>query len=119
MMAAKPKAKTRAVPKLNIKKGDTVMVIAGKDKGKKGKVLAVVPDKQKVSVQGVNIVKKHQKPTQKVMQGGIVEQEALIHVSNVMLLDPKSGLPTRVGRKTLPNGKSVRVAKRSGEQIDK
>lgn len=117
-MAAKPKAKQPA-PKLKIKKGDTVLVIAGKDKGKKGKVLAVVPDKQKVSVQGVNIVKKHQKPTQKVMQGGIIEQEALIHVSNVMLLDPKSGEPTRVGRQTLADGKRVRVAKRSGTQIDK
>lgn len=103
--------------KMKIKKGDTVIVNAGKDKGKKGEVLKTLPEKSRVIVQGVNVVKKHQKPTQ-VSAGGIQEKELSIHVSNVALADPKEGKPTRVGYKALKSGKKVRVAKRSGETID-
>ena len=104
--------------KLHVKKDDTVIVIAGKDKGKKGRVIAAYPRENRVLVEGVNMVKKHQKPNQQYPQGGIINKEAPIHVSNVMLIDPKSGKPTRVGYKVLENGKKVRVAKRSGEVID-
>ncbi|MDF2657249.1 MAG: ribosomal protein [Paenibacillus sp.] len=103
---------------LHVKKDDTVMVITGKDKGKKGRVIAAYPRENRVLVEGVNMVKKHQKPNQQNPQGGILNQEAKIHVSNVMLLDPKSGEPTRVGYKVLDNGKKVRVAKKSGEVIN-
>lgn len=92
-----------------------VMVVSGSDKGKKGNVVEVILDKQRVIVEDVNIVKKHRKPTQNT-PGGIVEIPAPIHVSNVMLIDPKSGEPTRIGRK-LVDGKSVRYAKKSGEII--
>ncbi|KAF9140277.1 hypothetical protein BGX30_006766 [Mortierella sp. GBA39] len=104
--------------KLHVKKEDTVMVISGKDKGKKGRVIAAYPRENRVLVEGVNMVKKHQKPNQSNPQGGIIEQEAPIHVSNVMHIDPKSGKVTRIGYKTLDNGKKVRVAKKSGEVID-
>lgn len=104
--------------KLHVKKEDTVIVITGKDKGKKGRIIAAYPRQNRVLVEGVNLVKKHQKPTQQNPQGGILDQEAPIHVSNVMLLDPKSGKPTRVGYKVLENGSKVRVAKKSGEVID-
>ena len=104
--------------KLHVKKDDTVFVITGKDKGKKGRVIAAYPRENRVLVEGVNLVKKHAKPSQKNPQGGILTQEASIHVSNVMLVDPKSGEPTRVGYKVLDNGKKVRVAKKSGEVID-
>ncbi|MFK7697352.1 50S ribosomal protein L24 [Paenibacillus sp. HJGM_3] len=104
--------------KLHVKKEDTVIVITGKDKGKKGRIIAAYPRQNRVLVEGVNMVKKHQKPTQQNPQGGILDQEAPIHVSNVMLLDPKSGKPTRIGYKVLENGKKVRVAKKSGEVID-
>ncbi|ANU14755.1 LSU ribosomal protein L24p (L26e) [Planococcus halocryophilus Or1] len=103
---------------MHVKKGDTVKVISGKDKGKTGVVLTALPKKDRVLVEGVNIVKKHTKPNQANPQGGIVSQEAAIHVSNVMLLDPKSGEPTRVGYK-VEDGKKVRVAKKSGEKLDK
>lgn len=103
---------------MNVKKGDKVMVITGKDKGKTGVVLAAFPKKDRVLVEGVNIVKKHSKPSQVNPQGGIISQEAPIHVSNVMLLDPKSNEPTRVGFKTV-DGKKVRVAVKSGETLDK
>lgn len=104
--------------KLHVKKDDSVFVISGKDKGKKGRVIAAYPRQNRVLVEGVNIVKKHAKPSQANPQGGILEQEAPIHVSNVMLIDPKSGKPTRIGYKTLDNGKKVRVARKSGEVID-
>jgi large subunit ribosomal protein L24 len=104
---------------MHVKKGDTVIVIAGKDKGKKGRVLAAYPKKERVLVEGINLVKKHTRPSQQNPQGGIVTQEAPIHVSNVSLIDPKSGKPTRIGYKVLENGKKVRVAKKSGEIIDK
>ena len=101
---------------MNVKKGDKVMVITGKDKGKTGVILVAFPKKDRVLVEGVNIVKKHTKPNQENPQGGIISQEAAIHVSNVMVIDPKTGEPTRVGYK-IENGKKVRVAKKSGESI--
>ncbi|MBM7634657.1 large subunit ribosomal protein L24 [Geomicrobium sediminis] len=107
-----------AQPKLNVKAGDKVKVISGKDKGKEGVILKSLPAKERVIVEGVNVVKKHAKPTQENPQGGILNEEAAIHVSNVMLIDPKSGEPTRVGYK-VEDGKKVRVAKKSGEVIDK
>ncbi|WP_010285072.1 50S ribosomal protein L24 [Bacillus timonensis] len=103
---------------MHVKKGDKVQVISGKDKGKQGVILESYPKKDRVLVEGVNIVKKHSKPSQANPQGGIISQEAPIHVSNVMPLDPKSGTPTRVGYKE-ENGKKVRVAKKSGEVLDK
>lgn len=103
---------------MNVKKGDKVMVITGKDKGKTGIVLAAFPKKDRVLVEGINIVKKHAKPSQVNPQGGIISQEAPIHVSNVMPLDPKTNEPTRVGFKVV-DGKKVRVAKKSGETLDK
>ena len=104
--------------KLHVKKDDTVIVISGKDKGKKGRVIAAYPRENRVLVEGVNIVKKHARPSQANPQGGIIEQEAPIHASNVMHVDPKSGKVTRIGYKVLDNGKKVRIAKRSGAQID-
>jgi large subunit ribosomal protein L24 len=104
---------------MHVKKDDNVIVISGKDKGKKGRVLASYPKQNRVLVEGVNLVKKHSRPSQKNPQGGIVNQEAPIHVSNVMLVDPKSGSATRVGYKVLDNGKKVRVARKSGEALDK
>ncbi|MGH7386534.1 MAG: 50S ribosomal protein L24 [Candidatus Rokuibacteriota bacterium] len=103
----------------HVRKGDTVMVVAGKERGKKGKVLRVIPEKGRVVVERINMIKKHQKPTQKLRQGGIIEREGAIHLSNVMLVDPNSDKPTRVGMKALSDGKKVRVAKRSGEMLDK
>ena len=99
-----------------IKKGDNVIVIAGNSKGKTGKVLTVIPEKDRVIVEGVAMVSKHTKPNAKNPQGGIVKQEASIHVSNVALVDPKSGKATRIGYK-VEDGKKVRVAKKSGEYI--
>jgi large subunit ribosomal protein L24 len=103
---------------MHVKKGDKVMVISGKDKGKTGVILASFPKKDRVLVEGVNIVKKHSKPSQANPQGGIISQEAPIHVSNVMPIDPKTGEPTRVGYQVV-DGKKVRVAKKSGEVLDK
>ena len=102
--------------KLHIKKGDTVYVNAGNDKGKTGKVLTVIPAKDRVIVEGVNVVSKHTKPNAKQPQGVIVKQEAGIHVSNVQLIDPAQNKPTRVGYKFV-DGKKVRYAKKSGEEI--
>ncbi|MBQ2522269.1 MAG: 50S ribosomal protein L24 [Bacteroidales bacterium] len=102
--------------KIHIKKGDTVYVNAGNDKGKTGKVLSVIPSKDRAIVEGVNMVSKHTKPNSKQPQGGIVKQEAGIHISNLNLIDPQSGKPTRVGYKTV-DGKKVRFAKKSGEEI--
>ena len=99
-----------------IKKGDTVYVNAGNDKGKTGKVLSVDLAKQRVIVEGVNMVSKHTKPNAKQPQGGIIKREAPIHVSNLNLIDPKSGKPTRVGFK-VEGDKKVRIAKKSGEEI--
>jgi large subunit ribosomal protein L24 len=103
----------------HVRKGDTVIVVAGKERGKKGKVLRVIPEKGRVVVERINMIKKHQRPTQKIRQGGIIEREGAIHLSNVMLVDPSSNRPTRVGMKALSDGKKVRVARRSGEMLDK
>jgi large subunit ribosomal protein L24 len=102
---------------VHIKKGDTVVVIAGKDKGKKGKVLQVFPKKERVLVEGANMATKHQKPSQKVQQGGIIHQEAPIHVSNVMVWDEKAKSGSRVKFETKKD-KKVRVAVKSGNVID-
>lgn len=104
-------------PKLHVKTGDKVQVITGKDKGTEGEVIQAYPSRERVLVQGVNLVTKHMKPSQDNPQGGIENMEAPIHVSNVMLIDPKNGEPTRIGYKT-EDGKKVRVAKKSGEVID-
>ena len=103
--------------KLHIKKGDTVIVNAGNSKGKTGKVLSVLVEKQRAVVEGVNIVSKSTKPSAQHPQGGIIEQEAPIHISNLNVVDPKTGKATRVGRKEGANGKLVRYAKKSGEEI--
>lgn len=102
--------------KLKIKKGDIVKVIAGESKGKQGRVLEVFPETNRASVENVNIVSKHTRPNAQNTQGGIVKKEAPVNVSNLMLIDPKSGKATRVGRKT-EEGKLVRYAKKSGEVI--
>ena len=103
--------------KFKVKKGDEVIVIAGKEKGKKGKIVKVIPDDNRVVVGGINMVRRHQKPS-RLGAGGIVEKEAPLHVSNVMLVDPKSGKGSRVGFKVLQDGTKARVAKRSGEVIN-
>lgn len=100
-----------------IKKGDQVVILAGKNKGAQGEVLKVIPKEDRVLVQGVNLIKKHQRQTQ-TEQGGIITKEAPIHISNVAYLDKESGKPTRVGFKINDDGVKVRVAKRSGEVID-
>jgi len=100
-----------------IKKGDTVVAISGKDKGKEGEVLSVLPKEGRVLVRGVNVAKRHQRATQ-TSQGGIVDKELSMDMSNVSIVDPKDGKPTRVGFKVLEDGRKVRVAKRSGEVID-
>ncbi len=105
----------RFAPKLKIKKGDRVMVIAGSNKGSQGEVLEVFPSKNRAIVEEINIVKKHQKPTND-NPGGIIEKPAPIHISNLKVIDPKTGTPTRVGRKEV-DGKLVRYSKKSGEII--
>ncbi|MBQ8630672.1 MAG: 50S ribosomal protein L24 [Alphaproteobacteria bacterium] len=105
------------MPKMKIKKGDQVVILSGDDKGKNGEVVKAMPKEGKVVVQGVNLVKRHTKPSQ-TTPGGIVTKEAPINVSNVALVDPKSGKATKVGYKEV-NGKKVRVARKSGEVIDK
>ncbi|OPJ54884.1 50S ribosomal protein L24 [Alkalithermobacter paradoxus] len=102
---------------MHVKKGDTVVVITGKDKGKKGKVLKAMPKTQRVIVEGVNMITKHQKPNAKIQQGGIINKEASIHVSNVMLFDAKAGKGVRVGHKFLADGTKVRISKKTGEEI--
>lgn len=103
--------------KLHIKKGDTVYVNAGNDKGKTGRVLRVLVSKNRAVVEGLNMVSKSAKPSAKHPQGGIIKMEAPIHVSNLNLLDPKSGKPTRVGRRKNEEGKTVHYSKKSGEEI--
>jgi|SRR4029079_9280334 large subunit ribosomal protein L24 len=105
------------MPKFKIKKGDHVVVITGKDKGKKGEVLKMLPDENRAVVSGVAMVRRHQKQTA-AQEGGIIAKEAPIHISNLALEDPKDGKPTRVGYKFLKDGRKVRFAKRSGEVID-
>jgi large subunit ribosomal protein L24 len=103
--------------KLHIKKGDTVYVNTGENRGATGKVIKVYVDKQRALVEGVNMISKSVKPDAKHPQGGIVKQEAPIHISNLNVLDPKTGKPTRIGRKLNADGKLVRYAKKSGEEI--
>ena len=106
------------MPKRKIRKDDEVVVLAGRDKGKRGSVLRVITKTDRVLVEGVNVAKRHVKPTQADPRGGVVEREAPIHISNVALIDPDTDRPTRVGYKTLEDGRKVRVAVRSGEVID-
>ena len=103
----------------HVRKGDTVMVIAGKERGKKGKVLRVLPEKGRVIVERINMIKRHQRPTQKLRQGGIIEREGALALSNVMIVDPRTDKPTRIGVMTLADGKKVRLARKSGEMIDR
>lgn len=103
--------------KLHLKKGDSVQVIAGEYKGEQGKVLEVFPAKSRAIVEGVNVVTKHVKPSAANPQGGITEEEAPMHISNLMVLDPKSGEPTRVGRRVNDEGKIERYSKTSGEVL--
>ena len=108
------------MPKMKIRKDDQVVVISGKDKGTRGRVLRVSRPDSKVLVEGVNMVKRHTKANpQKNVQGGIVEREAEIHVSNVLLIDPDTDKATRIGSKVLEDGSRVRIAKRSGAVLDK
>jgi len=106
------------MPKLKVKKGDNVVVISGRDKGKRGEVLRVFPTESRLVVQGIHIARRHTKQSMG-NPGGIVEKELTIHVSNVAHIDPGSGKPTRVGYKTLDDGRKVRIARRSGEVLDK
>ena len=100
---------------MKLRKGDDVMVISGEDRGKQGKILRVLRDKNRVLVEGVNFIRRHTRPSQSNPQGGIVEREAAVHASNVMVVDPKSGRPTRVGARVHEDGTRDRVARRSGE----
>lgn len=104
------------MPSLKIKKGDHVVVLTGRDKGKHGEVIEMLPKENRAIVRGVNVVRRHEKQTAQ-KQGGIISKEAPIQLSNIALEDPKDGKPTRVGFKVLADGKKVRVAKRSGEVI--
>ena len=104
--------------KLKIKKGDQVIILTGKDKGKKGEVMKVFPSEMKVMVTGIAIAKKHMKPSRANPNGGIISFEKPIHYSNVAMVDPKAGLPTKIGYKILEDGKKVRFARRSNEMID-
>ena len=103
--------------KLHIKKGDTVYVNAGEDKGHTGRVLQVLVQERRAIVEGVNMVSKSTKPNAKNPQGGIIKKEASIHISNLNLVDPKSGKPTRIGRRKISDGATVRYSKKSGEEI--
>lgn len=103
--------------KFHIRKGDTVFVNAGEDKGKTGKVIRVITEKKRAVVKGVNIVSKNQKPNAKYPQGGIIKMEAPIHISNLNVIDPASGKPTRIGHRKNEEGKTIRYAKKSGEEI--
>lgn len=103
---------------LKIRRGDTVMVIAGKDRGKKGKVQKVLPRERRVIIEDINMVRKHRKPTRQVMQGGIIEQPAPLDISNVMLVCRRCGEPTRIGSRRLEDGSRTRVCRKCGEVID-
>jgi large subunit ribosomal protein L24 len=103
---------------LGIKKGDTAMVITGKEKGKKGRVIAVIPSKQRLKIEGLNIIKRHMKPSRQYTQGGIIEKEGTIHISNIMLVCPKCNKPTRIANQLLSDQKKVRACKKCKEVID-
>ncbi len=113
------RAKKAEYHKIHVRKGDTVLVLSGKDAGKKGKVVRTVPDEGKVVVEGVNIIKKHMRPTQKVMQGGIINQEAAMASAKVMLVCSRCGSPTRSAGKTLADGRTVRACRKCGEVLEK
>ena len=104
---------------LHVRRGDTVGVIAGRERGKRGKVLRVLPDKGRVLVEHVNMVKKHQRPTQKLRQGGIIEREGALALSNVLVICPRCDRPARTGAQILADGRKVRVCRRCGESIDR
>ena len=108
-----------AVVKLHVKKDDTVMILAGKDKGKTGKVLRVLPDKQRVLVENLNIIKRHTRPTQRNSEGGIIEKEATIAISNVQLVCTSCNKPARTGQRSLEDGSKVRYCKKCNEIVDK
>jgi large subunit ribosomal protein L24 len=113
---AKPEARTR----IRLKKNDLVVVIAGRDAGKRGRILKVLRDEGRVIVQGVGFVKRHTRPNpQRNIKGGIAEREGSIHVSNVMIVSPDDDRRTRIGFKTLPDGRKVRIGRRTGEVLDK
>ena len=103
--------------KIHVKKGDQVMVITGESRGQKGRILGVDRDKNRALVEGVNLVSKHTKPNTKAPQGGILKKEAPVHISNLMLIDPTTGKPTRIGKKLNEKDKLVRYSKKSGEEI--
>ncbi len=103
---------------LSIKKNDTVLVISGREKGKKGRVISVLPSKDKLLIEKINIIKRHMKPSKKYSQGGIIEKEATLHISKVMLLCPKCGKPTRIGNTVLSDGKKARTCKKCREVIE-
>lgn len=105
--------------KTSLKKGDQVVVISGKDRGKRGGILKVIPKDNAVLVERINMIKRHTKPTKINPQGGIVEKEAPIHIAKVMMVDPSTGKGTRIGMKVLEDGRKVRVAKKSGEVLDR
>jgi large subunit ribosomal protein L24 len=108
------------MPKARVRKGDQVVVISGKDRGKRGRVLQVLPKTSRILVEGIQMAKRHTKPNpQKNVKGGIVERESSIHLSNVMLVDPDTDAPTRLGAKFLEDGTKVRVARKSGAVLDK
>lgn len=111
------KNKVTVQPKIKIRKGDLVKVIAGDSRGQEGKVLSVLITKSRILIEGVNLVSKHTKPNAANPNGGIIKKEAALHISNVALIDPKTGATTRVGRKLNADGKLVRVSKKSGEEI--
>jgi len=103
--------------KIHIKKGDTVFVNSGEDKGRQGRVLEVIRKSDRALVEGINLVSKHTKPNAKSPQGGIIKKEASVHISNLMLVDPSTGKPTRIGRKMTDDNRLVRYSKKSGEEI--
>ena len=103
----------------HVRKGDTVMVVAGKERGKRGKVLRVIPGKGRVLIEHINMIKKHQRPTQKLRQGGIIEREGPLALSNVLPICARCDKPSRTGIKTLADGRKIRICKRCGEAIDK
>ena len=107
------------VNKVNFKKGDNVLVISGDDKGKSGKIVSIFPKKMRVIIEGVNFLKKHNKPTQKVPQGGVIKKEGALHISNIKLICNKCNKPTNIKRERTKEGKRVRVCKKCGEIIDK
>ncbi len=104
---------------MGIKKDDQVVVISGKEKGKQGRVLSVLPKKQRLIIEKVNIIKRHMKPSRRYTQGGIIEKEGPIHISNVMLLCPRCNKPTRIGNQILEDGRKLRVCKKCKEVIDR